>query len=161
MLERAPSRGRTIHSQFREFPDFLAVVGPKPFPKATLDRINNDDPEYAPSKVRWADKWTQSNNRGNTLLFQSPDGRQFISSELAKLQKVSASAVRQRRRRAWTDDAIIAGRRLPPPPAPPVVEPVKAPTTPDNVLGPQLDAIWLQAMDSAYPGEWSALIPTK
>jgi hypothetical protein len=99
MLEREKKLGRTIHPQFRKFPDFLAVVGPKPFPKATLDRINNDDPEYAPGKVRWADKWTQSNNRGNTLLYESSDGRQFLSSELAKLQEVSPDAIRQRRLR--------------------------------------------------------------
>src|SRR5271166_2876971 len=51
MLERAPELGRTVDPRFRKFRDFLASVGPKPFPKATLDRIHND-PEYGPGKVR-------------------------------------------------------------------------------------------------------------
>src|SRR5271166_6227050 len=51
MLERAPKLGRTVDPRFRKFRDFLASVGPKPFPKATLDRIHND-PEYGPGKVR-------------------------------------------------------------------------------------------------------------
>jgi hypothetical protein len=156
MLERAVSHGRTIHPQFREFRKFLAAVGPQPFPKATLDRRINDDPEYAPGKVRWADKRTQSNNRRNTLLFQSSDGRQFLSSELAKLQGVEPSAIRQRRQRGWSDESVIAGKQLPPPSLSPVVEPIKVPT-PDVVHIPDLDVAWVQAMHAVFPGECSVL----
>ena len=157
MLEREEKLDRTIHPRFRKFRDFLADVGPKPFPKATLDRIDNDDPEYAPGKVRWADKRTQTNNRMNTLLFQS-DGRQFLSSELAKLQKVSPSTIRQRRQRGWSDQCIIAGKQLPQTPVSSVVEPIKA-RAPESVPSASLEVIWLQAMDAAYPGQWSALAP--
>jgi hypothetical protein len=156
MMERAPKLGRTVDDRFHTFRDFLASVGPKPFPKATLDRIDNDDPEYAPGKVRWADKRTQSNNRRNTLLFQSSDGRQFLSSELAKLHDVDPSAIRKRAERGWTHAEIIAGKRLPPPSLPSVVEPIKAPT-PDKVSNPPLEVTWLQAMNAAYPGECSVL----
>ena len=34
--------------------------------------ITNDDPEYAPGKVRWADKKTQNNNKSDTLTFHDP-----------------------------------------------------------------------------------------
>jgi hypothetical protein len=156
MLERAASHGRTIHPQFREFREFLAAVGPQPFPKATLDRRINDDPEYAPGKVRWADKRTQSNNRHNTLLFQSSDGRHFLSSELAKLHGVKPSTIRQRRQRGWSDEAIIAGKQLPPPSLTPVGEPIKA-TAPDVLHIPHLEVAWLQAMHAVFPGECSVL----
>ena len=156
MLERAASHGRTIHPQFREFRDFFAIVGPKPFPDATLDRIDNDDPEYAPGKVRWADKRTQSNNRRNTLLFQSSDGRQFLSSELAKLHGVKPGAIRQRRQRGWSDEAIIAGKQLPLPSPTSRGGPIKI-IAPVVVHIPDLEVAWLQAMHAVYPGESSVL----
>ena len=156
MLEREKKLGRIIHTTFRKFREFLAAVGPQPFPRATLDRRINDDPEYAPGKVRWADKRTQSNNRRNTLLFQSSDGRQFLSSELAKLHGVDPSAIRQRRQRGWSDESIIAGKQLPPPSPPSVVEPVKV-STPAVVHIPHLEVAWLQAMHAVFPGECSVL----
>ncbi len=158
MLERAESHGRTIHPWFREFRDFLGFVGPKPCPTATLDRIDNSDPEYAPGKVRWADKRTQSNNKGDTLIFHDPKtSAQFTASRLAKLQQVSQSTIRKRLERGWRDEEIIAGKRLPQTPVPsPVLEPKKAPA-PDNVLSPPLEGTWLRAINAAYPGEWCAL----
>ena len=156
MLEREPLLGRTIHPKFRKFREFLAAVGPQPFPKATLDRRINDDPEYAPGKVRWADKRTQSNNRRNTLLFQSSDGRHFLSSELAKLHGVKPGAIRQRRQRGWSDEAIIAGEQLPLPSLTSVGEPIKI-IAPVVVHIPDLEVAWLQAMHAVYPGECSVL----
>lgn len=74
MLVRSKSQ---VNTRFRKFADFLFDVGPKPFPKASLDRIYNSDPEYAPGKVRWADAHTQSNNRSTSRLFDDPDGNQY------------------------------------------------------------------------------------
>ena len=125
MLERAETHGRTIHHQFRKFRDFLAAVGPQPCAGATIDRIDNNDPEYAPGKVRWADKRTQSNNRSSTLLFQSSDGGKITATQLAHLQAVCPSTIRKRLERGWTDAEIVFGKRsislkLPPAPQPPV-----------------------------------------
>jgi hypothetical protein len=150
MLAREASLGRSIHPQFRKFRDFLAIVPLKPFPKATLDRINPNDPEYAPGKVRWADKRTQSTNRSCTLLFQSSDGQSFTSDQLAKRQKVSLNAIHQRRQRGWSDESIIAGKQLPSLPS--VVEPAKDPT-PEVAHVPHLEGAWRRAMHAAYPGE--------
>lgn len=112
MLQRAGSRGNIINPKFRAFGDFLRHVGPKPIPSATLDRIDNSDPEYAPGKVRWADKRTQNSNKGDTLLFNcSRTGDTYTASRLAKKQKVSPSTIRKRKERGWTDAEIIEGRR--------------------------------------------------
>lgn len=51
MLSRVKSKGAVVHESFRRFSGFLKHVGPKPTKTATLDRINNTDPEYAPGKV--------------------------------------------------------------------------------------------------------------
>ena len=76
-----------------------------------MDRINNDDREYGPGKVRWADKRTQNNNKGDTILFHLPDGSTITASRLAKLQGVSTSTIRKRTARGWSDNEIIAGKR--------------------------------------------------
>ena len=112
MLRRAKA-GRTVHPQFYKFRDFLRAMGPRPCAQATVDRINNSDPEYAPAKVRWADKPTQNSNKGDTLLFHcAKTGESFTTSRLAKLQKVDPGTIRTRWRRGWTVAEIIAGKRL-------------------------------------------------
>ncbi|MBL9062601.1 hypothetical protein [Tabrizicola sp.] len=112
MKGRAKSKGAVIHPEFNRFEDFLRHVGPCPANKATVDRIDNDDPEYAPGKVRWADKRTQNGNKGDTLVFYSTrTGESFTTSRLAKLQRVTPNTIRSRHQRGWSDDEIIEGRR--------------------------------------------------
>ena len=112
MLTRSKRRGNKVHPALRQFRNFLQLVGPMPVSGATLDRIDNTDPEYAPGKVRWADKRTQNNNKSDTLTFyNSVTGETFTASRLAKIQKVAQSTIRQRRRRGWSDDEIIMGKR--------------------------------------------------
>ncbi|MGE4305499.1 MAG: hypothetical protein AB7E24_15885 [Novosphingobium sp.] len=111
------TRTKQVHPAFRQFRDFLRLVGPMPVSGATLDRIDNTDPEYAPGKVRWADKRTQNNNKGDTLtIYDQQTDEVYTASRIAKLQGVSASAVRQRLARGWSHAQIIAGTRssLPP-----------------------------------------------
>jgi hypothetical protein len=134
MLTRSKRRGNIVHPAFRDFRNFLRLVGPMPVSGATLDRIDNTDPEYAPGKVRWADKRTQNNNKGDTLTFHDHQtGEVYTTSRLAKLQGVSHSTIRKRMERGWSDAQIIVGTRsspspisdkqAPPPPSPRAVEP--------------------------------------
>lgn len=112
MLERAKN-GKVVHPSFKVFRDFLLYVRPMPGKGMTLDRIDNDDPEYAPGKVRWADRHTQNNNKSDTLTFYySRTGDVYTTSRLSKLQSVSAGAIRKRRHEGWTDDEIIEGKRI-------------------------------------------------
>jgi len=112
MLQRATRRGNIVHPAFQMFRDFLTHVGPRPCIGATLDRINNCDPEYAPGKVRWAGKRTQNSNKGDTLLFHySRTNDTYTVSRVAKLQNVSPTTIRKRLERGWTDDQIIEGER--------------------------------------------------
>lgn len=56
--------GRGIHlcdKWKNSFEDFLNDVGKKPFPGASLDRINNDG-NYEPENIRWTDRQTQASN---------------------------------------------------------------------------------------------------
>jgi hypothetical protein len=158
MLQRAKPH---VSVRFRKFADFLSEVGPKPFPGATLDRIDNTYPEYAPGKVRWADAHTQSNNRSNSRLFDDADGNQYTVAELAKRQGVSPSAIHQRLRRGWSYAEIVADERSTPGPSSPASPPPKIVDETENpsifVTVPDLKPIWLKAMDASYPGEWHDL----
>lgn len=117
MLSRQKTKGAVIHPDFYTFASFISIVGPMPARGATLDRIDNTDPEYGPDKVRWADKRTQNNNKSDTHIFHhSLTGNTYTVSRLAKLQQVSPSAIRKRVERGWLDDEIIEGKRSAPSP---------------------------------------------
>lgn len=151
-------RGLNVHPQFEDFPNFLAYMGP--CMGGTFDRFNPSDPEYAPGKVRWADKRTQSVNRRNVRLIQTPDGPKTVP-QIAKLQKVGEFAIRMRLKNAWSDLEIWAGKRsaqTPTPPAPPnststlippIVEDDKAPSI--FLPNPNLKPVWEKAMSEAFP----------
>jgi hypothetical protein len=150
-----------VSFRFRRFSDFLSEVGPKPFPGATLDRIDNSDPEYAPGKVRWADKHTQSNNRSTSRLFDDPDGNQYTVAELARRQDLTPSAIHQRLRRGWSYEEIVAGKRSSPkpasPPSPPSTGLDETQVATIFITIPDLKPVWLKEMDASYSGEWHDL----
>lgn len=120
MLRREQSKDAVIHPLFRKFDSFLSIMGPMPQKGMTVDRIDNADPEYAPDKVRWADKSTQNSNKSDSHAFTcSKTGQTYTTSQLAKAQDVTLSAIRKRRTNGWSDDEIIAGNKPKPVPASP------------------------------------------
>ncbi len=56
-------RGIQMAEEWRDsFPAFLAHIGPKPDPRLTVDRVDNDR-GYDPGNVRWATPSEQAFNR--------------------------------------------------------------------------------------------------
>jgi hypothetical protein len=57
---------RGIEFRFESFEQFLNEMGKRPSPKHSVDRIDNNG-HYEHGNVRWATRFTQSQNRSNTI----------------------------------------------------------------------------------------------
>lgn len=110
MSPRAKKHGGTVAPEFKTFNGFLRIVGPCPGPDFTLDRINNENRDYGPGLVRWADKKTQNNNKGDTIFLTDSDGTKRPLTEWAARTGQLANTLRGRRRSGWSDTEVIHGR---------------------------------------------------
>lgn len=59
---RYGGRGVTVCERWHDFTNFLADMGPKPSPKHTIDRIDNEK-GYEPGNCRWATVTEQNRNQ--------------------------------------------------------------------------------------------------
>jgi hypothetical protein len=77
-------RGITICDRWlNSFENFYADMGPRPSPKHSLDRIDNDG-NYEPGNCRWATTKQQSRNRRNNIIV-TYDGDDMCLRDFANL----------------------------------------------------------------------------
>lgn len=76
--QRANYGGRGIEFRFTSFEHFLSVLGRRPSPKHSLDRIDNDG-HYEPGNVRWATKKEQYRNMTKNHWLEYKGKRQTLT----------------------------------------------------------------------------------
>lgn len=104
-------RGITVCARWRKsFKAFVRDMGPRPSPKHSLDRINNDGP-YSPKNCRWATTAEQARNRRNTKFF-THEGRTQIAADWALELGMKLSALKWRLGRGATISTILAERHF-------------------------------------------------
>jgi hypothetical protein len=104
------ARGISVCVAWSSFETFLADMGRRPFPKAHLDRRNNDG-NYEPTNCRWVtNKQNARNHRRNRVL--THNGESLAVSEWAERLGVYRGSILKRLRLGWSvADAVTLSRQ--------------------------------------------------
>lgn len=87
------------------FEQFYAYMGPCPT-GCSIDRIDNAR-GYEPGNVRWADSFTQAQNRTMTV-YITHEGRTACIAEWARLKGIKPATLSWRIRQGWTAERALA-----------------------------------------------------
>ena len=103
---RHGARGITICDRWRKsFVNFLADMGPKPFPEASIERVDNDGP-YSPENCVWASRLEQARNmRSNRLL--TYNGETMCLSAWAQRFGLQSDTIAARIARGWSIEKAL------------------------------------------------------
>lgn len=97
--------GRGIEWRFDSFLHFFETVGPRPSPKHSLDRIDNNG-HYEPGNVRWSTTYEQGRNRSTNHILTFNGSKKTIA-EWAIAMGIPHKTLRERIRRGWTVDRAL------------------------------------------------------
>lgn len=104
-------RGIRVCQRWRSsFEAFLEDMGYRPFPRASLDRINQDG-DYCKENCRWATQKEQSRNRKNNVLV-TVDGITKTMGEWAEINGVDQRLIRQRLLAGWPPQMAVSGNKF-------------------------------------------------
>lgn len=106
-------KGYVLAPEFAVFKSFLAIMEPCPSKEFTLDRVDHENLNYSPDNCRWADKYTQNQNKGNNVHLTYL-GKTFTVSVWAKRTNQKPDTLYHRKASGWSDAEIITGKRLSP-----------------------------------------------
>lgn len=77
-------RGIKVCDRWQSYEMFISDMGPRPFPKADIDRINNDG-DYSPDNCRWTTRQINSRNRRSTKYLEFNDEVLCMSEWAARI----------------------------------------------------------------------------
>ena len=100
-------RGISVYSEWiDDFPAFYEHIGPRPTPKHSIDRIDNNG-NYEPGNVRWATVSEQRNNtRSNVMI--TFNGVTKTLAQWCRELGVSYRLVKDRLRLGWSEDRAFS-----------------------------------------------------
>lgn len=97
--------GRGIEFRFESYDEFLCVIGRKPSPKHSLNRIDNDG-HYEKGNVEWATNKVQCRNRHTNKLIEF-QGETKTLAEWAELLRVDYTFFQNRLTKGWCADCAF------------------------------------------------------
>lgn len=99
-------RGITVYSEWQDdFQAFYDHVGPIPFEKATIDRIDNEL-GYFPGNVKWSTQKEQARNRRNNTML-TYDGKTQSMSAWVEETGISKGAIQTRIKMGWSVEKTL------------------------------------------------------
>lgn len=98
-------RGITVCERWKSFENFLADMGPKPTPKYTIDRINNNG-NYEPGNCRWATPAEQSRNMRHNIYVEH-DGERVLLMDVVERLGLKRMVVYGRLKNGWSLEAAL------------------------------------------------------
>ena len=82
------------------FTHFITHMGPQPFPRASVHRLNNNGP-YTPRNVVWADPKTQARHMSTNRVIEH-DGQRKILIEWAEAVNMKPGTLGARLAKGWS-----------------------------------------------------------
>jgi hypothetical protein len=105
-------KGITVCDRWRDsFDNFLADMGPRPSPKHSIDRIDNDG-NYEPSNCRWA-TWSEQNNNRRSNRILAFDGQAKTITQWAEFSGIDIVTIHARLRRGWSVSRAVTSAARP------------------------------------------------
>jgi len=106
-------RGITVCDRWRLFANFLADMGPKPTPKHSVERRENDK-GYSPDNCYWATPSQQQRNKRNSVML-THNGITLCLADWADRVGIPAKLLSQRLKTyRWTLERSLTAPVLPP-----------------------------------------------
>ncbi len=116
-------RGITICDRWRtSFVNFLADMGQKPFPEATIDRYPDNDGPYSPENCRWATRLEQGQNTRKVRLL-TYNGETMCLRAWARRLGITHCTLSVRIKKGWPPEKVFSSEHYFTPP------PIKRPRT--------------------------------
>lgn len=98
-------RGITVCERWRDFSNFIADMGVKPFKEASIERKNNDG-NYEPCNCKWATRTEQGGNKRNNIIL-THNGEAKTLLEWSKAVDIKASTLRDRYHQGWSHARLL------------------------------------------------------
>lgn len=103
-------RGIVVCDRWRDdFRAFRADVGPRPTPKHTIERVDNDGP-YAPENCRWATRFEQQKNRRRARLI-THNGRTETAHMWSRITGIPSRTITNRLNAGWPPERVLSAER--------------------------------------------------